>query len=256
MAVPKRRSEIRAMRAAGRILAEAIDLVKSKAAAGVTTGHLDEIVEELIRSHGAVPVFKGYRPSMAYDPFPSSICASINEEVVHGIPGRRTLVEGDLLSVDIGVQHKRYCADAAITVPIGKVSAEAQRLNEVCRESLGLAIDAARSGAKVSDISRAIQTFVESQGYSVVRKYTGHGIGRDLHEDPQVPNYVESPPVRRDTVLRPGITLAIEPMVNEGTFDTEVLANRWTVVTADRKLSAHWEHTIAVTDGEADILTM
>lgn len=256
MAVPKRRAEIKLMRAAGRILAETLDLVKAAAAPGVTTGHLDEIVQELICSRGAEPVFRGYRPSAAYDPFPCSICASVNEEVVHGIPGPRRLEEGDLLSIDVGVRHKRYCADAAITVPIGRVSSEAQRLNEVCQESLRRAIDAAKAGARISDISRAIQSYVESRGYSVVRKYTGHGIGRELHEDPQVPNYVVSPGAGRDPILRPGMTLAIEPMVNEGTFDTEVLSNRWTVVTADRKLSAHWEHTIAVTDGAADILTL
>jgi len=256
MAVPKRRGEIKLMRAAGRILAEALELVREKAAAGVTTGQLDGLVEEAIRSRGAEPVFKGYTPSAAYGPYPASICASVNEEVVHGIPGARQLEEGDLLSVDVGVRHKNYCADAAITVPIGRISPEAQRLNDVCRESLDLAIDAARANARVSDVSRAIQTYVEGQGYSVVRKYTGHGIGRELHEEPQVPNYVVRSPGARDTVLRPGITLAIEPMVNEGTHDTEVLSNRWTVVTADRKLSAHWEHTIAVSDGAADVLTL
>jgi methionyl aminopeptidase len=244
------------MRAAGRIVAAALDLVQSKAAPGVTTGELDELVDELICSRGAEPVFKGYAPSPAYDPYPAAICASINEEVVHGIPGARKLMAGDLLSVDVGVRHKRYCADAALTVEIGEVSSKAHHLNEVCRRSLALAMEAARANAKLSDVSRAIQTYVEGQGFSVVRKYTGHGIGRDMHEEPQVPNYVVSPKMGRDTVLRPGMTLAIEPMVNEGTYDTEVLSNRWTVVTADRKLSAHWEHTIAVTDGAADVLTL
>lgn len=255
MAIPKRRGEIRHMRVAGRLVAETLALVRSKAAPGVTTGWLDEIVEELILSRGGVPIFKGYQPSPAQTPYPCAICASINEEVVHGIPGPRKLVAGDLLSVDVGVQMNRYCADAAITIPIGKVSPAAQRLSDVCREALLLAIDVARAGGRVSDVSRAIQTYVEGKGYSVVRKYTGHGIGQSMHEEPQVPNYVPPFGAARETILRPGITLAIEPMVNEGDSDTELLSNRWTVVTADRKLSAHWEHTIAVTEGDADVLT-
>jgi len=226
------------------------------AAVGVETGQIDQIAEDLIRLRGGVPVFKGYTPSPAHGPYPASICASINEEVVHGIPGSRRLAEGDLLSIDVGVRLNEYCADAAITVEIGRVSEEAARLNRVCREALDLAIDAARANARVSDISRAVQSYAEGEGYSVVREYTGHGIGRELHEDPRVPNYVSLVGVGRDAVLRPGITLAIEPMVNEGTYATEVLSNRWTVVTADRKLSAHWEHTVSVTNGRADILTV
>ncbi|NOZ22129.1 MAG: type I methionyl aminopeptidase [Planctomycetes bacterium] len=256
MAVPKRRGEIKRMRAAGRIVAEVLDRMGGEAQVGVTTGRLDKIVEELIRTRGGVPVFKGYSPSPAHGPYPCSICTSVNEEVVHGIPGPRKLEEGDLLSIDVGVSLNGYCADAAITLGVGDVSDDAARLSRVCRESLDLAIDAARAGARVSDVSRVVQTYVEGEGYSVVREYTGHGIGRELHENPRVPNYVSVIGAGRDTVLRPGITLAIEPMVNQGTYATEVLANRWTVVTADRKLSAHWEHTVAVTKGRADILTV
>ncbi|MEW6355768.1 MAG: type I methionyl aminopeptidase [Planctomycetota bacterium] len=256
MAVPKRRSEIKRMRAAGRIVAETLARMAKDAAVGVTTGELDKIAEALIRSRGGTPVFKGYSPTPAHGPYPASICTSINEEVVHGIPGPRRLEQGDLLSIDVGVRLEGYCADAAITLEIGQVSPAAVRLNRVTREALELAIAAVRANARVSDVSRAIQTYVEGEGYSVVREYTGHGIGRDLHENPRLPNYVSAIGAARDPVLRPGITVAIEPMVNEGTYATEVLSNRWTVVTADRKLSAHWEHTVVVTNGQADILTI
>ncbi len=243
--------EIECMRQAGRLVAEALAATRREARAGVTTGHLDMLVEELIRSRGGVPVFKGYRG------FPSSICASVNEEVVHGIPGKRALREGDIISIDVGVRYLNYVADAAVTVGIGKISPEAERVMRVTEEALGLAVQTARPGKKVSDISRAIQRHAESHGYSVVRDYTGHGIGRDMHEEPQVPNYVSPATLRTDEPLRPGMTLAIEPMVIAGPKpQTRVLLNGWTVVAADSSLAAHFEHTVAVTEDGADILTV
>jgi methionyl aminopeptidase len=211
---------------------------------------LDGVVEALIRSRGGIPVFKGYRG------FPKSICASINEEVVHGIPGNRELREGDIISVDVGVRYLNYVADAALTVGVGKISPEAARLMQVTQECLGLAIAAARPGKKVSDISGAVQRHAESHGYSVVREYTGHGVGQDMHEDPQVPNFVSPQTLKADEALRPGMTLAIEPMVVVGRPKVRTMMNGWTVVTADGSLAAHFEHTVAVKDGEADILTV
>lgn len=248
--VRKSPREIEIMRGAGRIVADALRLAKSLAKNDVTTEWLNDEIEKYILSQGGVPVFKGYRG------FPKSICASINEEVVHGIPGQRKLKNGDILSVDIGVSYKKYVADAALTVPIGEISDSAKRLLHVCEESLLLAIKAARAYHKLSAISRAVQEFVEKHGYSVVRNYTGHGIGRSMHEDPQVPNFVSKSLLDADVVLQSGVTLAIEPMICMGKCETEVLGNKWTVVTKDRKLSAHFEHTIVITDDEADILTL
>lgn len=248
--VRKSSREIEIMRGAGRIVAGALRLAKSLAKSDVTTEWLNDEIEQYILSQGGVPVFKGYRG------FPKSICASVNEEVVHGIPGQRKLKNGDILSVDIGVSYKKYVADAALTVPIGEVSDSAKRLLHVCEESLLLAIKAARAYHKLSAISRAVQEFVEKHGYTVVRNYTGHGIGRSMHEDPQVPNFVSKSLLEADVVLQSGVTLAIEPMICMGKCETEVLGNKWTVVTKDRKLSAHFEHTIVITDDEADILTL
>ena len=242
--------EIECMRSAGRIVAEALALARKESRAGVTTLHLDGVVEALIRSRGGIPVFKGYRG------FPKSICASINEEVVHGIPGNRELREGDIISVDVGVRYLNYVADAALTVGVGKIPPEAARLMQVTQECLGLAIAVARPGKKVSDISGAVQRHAESHGYSVVREYTGHGVGQDMHEDPQVPNFVSPQTLKADETLRPGMTLAIEPMVVIGRPKVRTMMNGWTVVTADGSLAAHFEHTVAVRDGEADILTV
>lgn len=250
MIVRKSPREIEIMRGAGRIVANALRLAKSLAKHDVTTEWLNDEIEKYILSQGGVPVFKGYRG------FPKSICASVNEEVVHGIPGQRKLKNGDILSVDIGVSYKKYVADAALTVPIGEISDSAKRLLHVCEESLLLAIKAARAYHKLSAISRAVQEFVEKHGYTVVRNYTGHGIGRSMHEDPQVPNFVSKSLLDADVVLQSGVTLAIEPMICMGKCETEVLGNKWTVVTKDRKLSAHFEHTIVITDDEADILTL
>lgn len=250
MIVRKSPREVEIMRVAGKITANALRLAKEIAKSGVTTDYLNEEVEKFIISQGGIPIFKGYRG------FPKSICTSINEEVVHGIPGNRKLKEGDILSIDVGVGYRKYVADAALTVPIGDISNQAKELVDTCEESLHLAIKAIKAHGKLSLISRAIQEYVEKNGYSVIRNYTGHGIGRCMHEDPQVPNFVSKSLLEADEILTPGVTIAIEPMICMGKCDTEVLNNKWTVVTKDRKLSAHFEHTIVVTDNGADILTI
>jgi len=238
------------MRAAGKITANALKLARKIATQDATTDYLNTELERYIVSQGGIPIFKGYRG------FPKSICTSINEEVVHGIPGQRKLKKGDILSIDVGVGYQKYVADAAVTIPIGEISPEARRLLEVCEKSLYLAIDAIKSNEKLSLISKTIQEYVEKNGYSVIRNYTGHGIGRCMHEDPQVPNFVSKSLLEADEILMPGVTIAIEPMICMGKCDTEVLKNKWTVVTKDRKLSAHYEHTIVVTEDGADILTV
>lgn len=241
--------QIERMREAGRIVAGALHLARELAKAGVTTDFLDVELDEYVRRHNGRAVFKGYRG------FPRSICTSINEEVVHGIPGSRELSEGDVLSVDIGVEYKKYMADAAVSLIIGQNSPGAESLLRVCEESLYRAIKTIRSGTKLSHVAACIQEHAEANGYSVVRDYTGHGIGRDMHEDPQVPNYVSDSLLARDVTLLTGTTLAIEPMICEGSAETEVLDNKWTVVTKDRKLSAHFEHTVVVTDTGCEVLT-
>src|SRR5574337_270661 len=222
------------MRAAGKVVANALRLAKEIAGKDVTTDYLNNELEKYIISQGGVPIFKGYRG------FPKSICTSVNEEVVHGIPGNRKLRNGDILSIDVGVGYRKYVADAALTMPIGEITAEAKRLIDVCEKSLYLAINAIESNEKLSLISRTIQEYVEKNGYSVVRNYTGHGIGRYMHEDPQVPNFVNKSLLEADEILMQGVTIAIEPMICMGKCDTEVLNNKWTVVTKDRKLSAHF----------------
>ncbi|WP_422448610.1 type I methionyl aminopeptidase [Thermoanaerobacterium sp. DL9XJH110] len=247
MIILKSRREIDLMQEAGRIVALALEEIEKNIRPGITTGELDKIAEEFILSHGAVPAFKGYRG------FPASICTSINEEVVHGIPGLRTLKDGDIISIDIGAVVDGYYGDAARTYPVGKVAPEAMRLIEVTRESFFAGIAFAKPGYRLSDISHAIQTYVESRNFSVVRDYVGHGIGQKMHEDPQIPNY--GPP-HKGPRLKAGMTFAIEPMVNAGDYEVYTLENRWTVVTKDGSLSAHYENTIAITEGEPRILTM
>jgi methionyl aminopeptidase len=247
MIILKSRREIDLMREAGRIVALALEEIEKNIRPGITTGELDKIAEEFILSHGAMPAFKGYRG------FPASICTSINEEVVHGIPGLRTLKDGDIISIDIGAVVDGYYGDAARTYPVGKVAPEALRLIEVTRESFFAGIAFAKPGYRLSDISHAIQTYVESRNFSVVRDYVGHGIGQKMHEDPQIPNY--GPP-HKGPRLKAGMTFAIEPMVNAGDFEVYTLENRWTVVTKDGSLSAHYENTIAITEDEPLILTM
>lgn len=240
--------EIECMREAGRIVAETLALCRRLAAPGLTTEELDREAESLIRQRGGVPLFKGYRG------YPKSVCASVNEEVVHGIPGPRALKEGDLLKIDVGVRLNGYCGDAAVTVPVGAISPEAQRLMDICREALDAGIAVLEPGMRLETLCRAIQDYVEARGCSVVRKYTGHGIGREMHEEPQVPNFF----VRSvaNTALPDGTVLAIEPMINAGGADVELLGNGWTVVTKDRSLSAHFEHTVAITKEGPDILTL
>jgi methionyl aminopeptidase len=248
--VCKSEREIEIMREAGRIVAEALSITKEIARKDVTTEELNTRLEKYVLQKGGIPVFKGYRG------YPKSICTSINEEIVHGIPDQRKLRDGDILSVDIGVEYRKYVADAAITIPIGEISEEVENLLKVCEEALNKAIEAACANNKLSEVSRSIQNHVESQGFSVIRDYTGHGIGRQMHEDPQIPNFVSKELLKADEILLQGMALAIEPMICAGKYDTEVLENRWTVVTKDRKLSAHFEHTVVVTENGAEILTI
>ncbi|HOP80842.1 MAG TPA: type I methionyl aminopeptidase, partial [Armatimonadota bacterium] len=208
---------------------------------------LDRMAEELLKEQGAKPSFKGYMD------YPASTCISINEVVVHGIPDERVIQAGDIVGIDLGAIVDGYHGDSAVTVPVGETTDEVRRLLRVARESLFKGIAQARAGNYIRDISRAIQEYVERHGYSVVREMVGHGIGTKMHEEPQVPNYVTS---RRGDMLQPGMTLAIEPMVNIGTFEIVHLPDKWTVVTKDRSLSAHFEHTVAITDNEPDILTL
>ncbi|HEV8622648.1 MAG TPA: type I methionyl aminopeptidase [Actinomycetota bacterium] len=248
MIILKSPDEVAKMRVAGSIVAETIDTVLAAVGPGVSTADLDEVAEVFIRERKATPSFKGYRG------FPASICASLNEEVVHGIPSpKRILKEGDVLSLDFGAIWDGYHADSAITVFVAEpLSAEAEKLVRVTEEALEAGISQIRPGGRLSDISHAVQQVVEGAGYSVVREYVGHGIGRSLHEDPQIPNYGLP---GRGPELRPGLVVAIEPMVTMGDWKTRVLADDWTVVTADRSLAAHFEHTIAVTEDGREVLT-
>lgn len=240
------RQEIDLMRQAGAIVAETHQLMASMIRPGITTQELDEAAESLIRSRGAEPAFKGYGG------FPASICSSINHQVVHGIPGQVQLVEGDIISIDTGVQLNGYFGDAAKTYPVGQISAQAQKLIQITRQSFYEGIQFAREGYRLSDISFAVQQTAESAGFSVVRNYVGHGIGTAMHEEPQIPNYGLPGKGPR---LKAGMVLAIEPMINEGTYHVKVLSDGWTVVTIDGKRSAHHEHTIAITAGDPEILT-
>jgi methionyl aminopeptidase len=237
------------------VTAEALRLVARSVRPGVTTGELDRLAEAHIRSCGAEPAFKGYRMAGIRTPFPASICASINEEVVHGIPGSRKLREGDILSVDVGTKLNRYYGDLAATIPVGQVSPKAGELLAATRGALLAAIAAIRPDMPLADLARVIQTHAESRGFSVVREFVGHGIGRKMHEDPQVPNFVGPDSPAGGIRLSVGTVIAIEPMVNEGSCDVRRTDNGWTVVTCDGKLSAHFEHSVAVTEAGADVLT-
>lgn len=248
--VIKTPEEIAIMREAGRINALALDAVRRAIRPGVTTAELDAIAEEVIRSHGAVPAFKGYPGPY---PYPATITASINDELVHGIPSpKRVLREGDIISIDCGTIYKGFVADSAFTVGVGEISPEAQRLIEVTEQALYAGIAQMRPGKRVGDVSAAIQHYVESRGYHVTREYTGHGVGRVMHEGPMVPNYGVP---GRGMLLRPGMTIALEPMVLVGTPKTRVLEDQWTVASADGSLTAHFEHSVAVTEGEPLVLT-
>ncbi len=239
--------EIEQLKKSNAIVAEIFQELRGVIVPGVTTKELDQMAEEIILSRGAIPAFKGYRG------FPGTLCISINEEVVHGIPSQRRLKEGDIVSLDVGANLNGYFGDAAITLPVGEVDREAQRLLGVTEKALYIGIERAKIGNRLFDISYTIQTWVEGHGFSVVRDFVGHGIGKDLHEEPQIPNF-GSP--HQGPRLEKGMVFALEPMVNEGTYEVRILSDGWTVVTADGKRSAHFEHTIAITEGGAEILSI
>ncbi|HJX12298.1 MAG TPA: type I methionyl aminopeptidase [Dehalococcoidales bacterium] len=248
----KSEKEIAVMRQAGKIVAEVLRIVSRQVKPGMKTRELDIIAERELKKRGARSSFKGYRG------FPANLCVSVNDEIVHGIPGDRVLKNGDVVSLDFGVIYEGFQGDAAVTVPVGEASPEARRLIATTREALESGIAAARAGAALGDVSAAIQDYAEARGYSVVREYTGHGIGREMHEEPQIPNCTEPPYGLKPgmgPVLKKGMTLALEPMLNTGDWHTRVATDRWTVLTADGGLSAHFEHTIAIDDTEPEVLT-
>ncbi|HEX8100958.1 MAG TPA: type I methionyl aminopeptidase [Actinomycetota bacterium] len=247
MIIFKSPEEIEKMRRAGHVVGVTIDRLLEEVRPGMTTQDLDRIAEKSIRAEGAVPSFKGYRG------FPASICTSVNKQVVHGIPGQRRVEEHDVLSLDVGAIWEGYHGDSAVTIFVGEPPSDvAEKLVRVAEESLEAGISQLRPGGRLSDVGHAVQQVVEGAGFSCVREYAGHGVGRALHEDPQIPNY--GPP-GRGPVIRPGLVVAVEPMVNVGDWRTRVLADKWTVVTADGSLSAHFEHTIAVTEDGPEVLT-
>jgi methionyl aminopeptidase len=253
MIVLKSAQEIALMREAGKIVAIVLAECKNAVKPGVTTQHLDALAERIIEQHDATPSFKNYQPGGAPYPFPASICASVNDEVVHGIPGSRKLKEGDIIKIDTGAIYKGYHADSAITVGVGRVSDKAEKLLQVTQDCLKAAIAAARAGNRAGDIGAAIQGVAEQRGFSVVREYTSHGVGRELHEGFGLQNFGTA---GTGMLLRPGLTLALEPMINEGRYETKVKKDGWTVVTIDGKLSAQFEHTVVITEGDAEILTL
>jgi len=246
MIILKSDRELAYLRDAGKIVAKTLDEIRKAVCPGITTMELDRVAEKFIKSCGAIPAFKGYHG------FSGNICASVNEQVVHGIPGPRKLKNGDTISIDVGAVINGYYGDAAITVPVGEIDPEVQRLLDVTEQSLYKGIEKAIAGNRLGDVSHAIQEYSESYGYGVVRDFVGHGIGRSMHEDPQIPNYGLP---GRGPRLKPGMTLAIEPMINMGTYEVRTLNDGWTVVTADGSRSAHFEHTIAITLDGPEILT-
>lgn len=243
----KSEREIATMRQAGRIVASVLEVLKKELRVGMKTKELDDIAAGELEKMGAKPSFKGYRG------FPANLCVSINDEIVHGIPGERIINDGDIVSLDLGAIYDSFQGDAAISVIMGNGSPQARKLVEVTEGALEAGIAAARRGARLGDISAAIQHYAESRGYSVVREYTGHGIGRQMHEDPQIPNYGRS---GEGPELKKGMTIALEPMVNIGDWRTRVDSDGWLVLTADGSLSAHFEHTIAITDSKPEVLTV
>lgn len=241
------KEQLNLIRASSRIVAEVLKELIKLIKPGITTRELDETAEAMIRERGGRPAFKGYKG------FPATICTSINEEVIHGIPGLRVLKEGDIISLDMGVKYKGYFGDSATTVTVGEVSSDIKKLLRVTRQALFEGIKKARAGNRLSDISHAIQSPVEKNGFSVVRDFVGHGIGDSLHEEPQIPNFGRP---NQGPRLKPGMVLAIEPMVNMGNFEVEIKQDNWTAVTCDRQPSAHFEHTVIVTEDKPEILTM
>jgi methionyl aminopeptidase len=248
--VIKSQDEIDLMREAGRVNAMALEAVKALVRPGVATADLNAAADEIIRKHRGIPAFLDYPGPY---PYPATLCTSINEELVHGIPGKRKLKEGDILSVDCGTILNGYVGDSAFTVGVGEISQTAQRLLDVTEKALAVGIEQMRAGNRTGDVSAAIQRYVEGQGFYVTREYTGHGVGRNMHEGPQVPNYGIP---GRGVILRPGMTIALEPMVLVGTPRTRVLRDQWTVVSGDGSLTAHFEHSVAVTTGDPLILTL
>lgn len=246
MVILKQPDEIDKARASSRIVAEVLSVLRERIKPGVTTRELDKIAEGVTEKRGAKPAFKGYRG------YPYSLCASVNEEVVHGMPSGRVLKEGDIIGLDFGVYYQGFYGDAAVTLPVGRVSEEAARLMRVTEQSLYAAIEQASSGNRLGDISAAVQETAESAGYSVVRDFVGHGIGRNMHEDPQIPNFGKK---GRGIELQTGMILAIEPMVNAGRYRVKILPDGWTVITEDGSLSAHFEHSVAITDNGPEILS-
>ena len=247
MILIKTPQELQLLRESNRLVAEALVELKKLVAAGITTEELDRFAENFIRRRGGQPAFKGYRG------YPASLCVSVNEEIVHGIPSKKKLRDGDIVSLDLGVLMNGFYGDAAVTVPVGSIDPRVQKLLQVTEDSLYRGIEQAKVGHRLLDISRAIQTTVESSGFSVVRDFVGHGIGRNLHEDPQIPNFYS--PAAHNPRLQEGMVFALEPMVNEGTHRMKILSDDWTAVTADSKLSAHFEHTIAITGSGPWILS-
>ena len=246
MVILKQPAEIVKARASNRIVAEVLSVLSEKIKPGMTTREMDKIAEGITEKRGAKPAFKGYRG------YPYSLCTSVNEEVVHGMPSSRVLVEGDIVGLDFGIYYQGFYGDSAITLPVGKVTDQAKRLLQVTEKSLYAAINQARNGNRLGDISFAVQEMVESSGFSVVRDFVGHGIGKSLHEDPQIPNFGKK---GRGIELKTGMILAIEPMVNAGKYNVKILADGWTVITEDGSMSAHFEHSVAITDHGPEILS-
>jgi len=247
--------EIERMRRAGRVVRRVLDRLGEQAAPGVTTAELDAEAERICRDVGAVCLFKGVPGRGRAGPFPGNICASINEEVVHGIPSDRALRDGDIISVDFGVRLDGWCGDAAATYLVGEVAEPVRRLVDVTRGSLALALEMCQPGGRWSTAARAMQEYIEGEGFGIVRDFVGHGIGREMHEDPKVPNFVSPELLDHDIELREGLVVAVEPMVNLGTADVEIAPDGWTVRTRDRKPSAHFEQTLAITAEGVDVLT-
>ena len=244
----KSQREIELMREAGRILDQTRQMLKEHIKPGVSTYHLDQLAEKFITNLGATPSFKGYHG------FPGSICASINEVVVHGIPSKKKILkEGDIITLDFGVNYKGYHADSATTYPVGNISPELEKLLEITEKSLYIGLEQAKPGNHVSDISHAIEAFIKPYGYGIVEEFTGHGIGRELHEEPFVPNFGKP---KEGPILKPGMTFCVEPMINLGTKNVRVLTDNWTTITTDRKPSAHFEHMIVITESGYEILTL
>jgi len=252
MIVIKSEKEIELMKEPCRIVALALQKMEESIKPGMTTKDLDKIAETVLKQNGAKPSFKGQQGFEGSKPYPAIICASVNHQVIHGIPGDYVLKEGDIVSVDMGAYKNGYHGDAARTFAVGEISEQAKKLIEVTKQSFFEGLKMAKVGNRVSDISHAVQSYVEQYGFSVVRDFVGHGVGKELHEEPQVPNYGKP---GRGPRLQKGMVIAVEPMINEGTFEIEILRDGWTVVTADGKLSAHYENTFVITEGEAEILT-